>query len=84
MLLWEMTPMTRTRGGRDQQTWRVEFDEWQELPPSRKRLLLQAVGDCGGEWWGNGKAEFWSREAALEAVGVAAGLGLLGRFMERV
>jgi hypothetical protein len=66
------------------QSWFVEFDEWSTLPRTRQRLLLSAVGDCGGEWWGQGKAEFWTRDAAIEALGKAAGLGLSGRLKEAV
>ena len=46
--------MSLARVWHDGQSWKVEFDGWRALPRDRKRLLLFAVGDCGGEWWGQG------------------------------
>jgi hypothetical protein len=63
--------------------WRIDFEEWKGLSHGQRHLLLVAIGECGGEWWGNGKVEFWSREAALEAIGMAAGLGVVTRLPAR-
>ena len=56
----------------DGPSWRVEFAEWRSLSHDQRRRLLVVIGDCRGEWWGAGTAEFWSRQAALEAIGMAA------------
>jgi hypothetical protein len=45
------------------QGWRLEFD-WTGLSHQQKRRLLTIVGDCGGEWWGRGRAEFGGRDDA--------------------
>jgi hypothetical protein len=44
------------------------------LPRESQIRLLIAIGDCDGEWWGNGRAEFSTMEDAVRAAGWAARL----------
>lgn len=68
----------------DRPSWRVEFSEWKTLSHEQRRRLLVVIGDCAGEWWGAGLADFSDRQAALEAIGMAADvLGLMPRLHVR-
>jgi hypothetical protein len=63
------------------QGWRLEF-EWLELSREQKRQLLTLVGDCGGEWWGRGRAEFSGRADALRCLkSVSSDRGIRGRLL---
>jgi hypothetical protein len=62
--------------------WMVEFAGWAHLSREHRRLLLAVVGDCAGEWWGDGRAEFWSRGAALSAMTMAVKIGVLPSVLE--
>lgn len=53
--------------------WRLDF-EWSSLSPEQRARLLVVIGDCDGEWWGEGRAEFPSCEAAVKVVAFAARL----------
>jgi hypothetical protein len=59
----------------DPRTWTVEFDGWKDLSTDQKRFLLTVIGDCSGEWWGEGRAAFWCRQAALDAITRVIALG---------
>jgi hypothetical protein len=57
------------------EAWSVQFDGWDTLSHEQKSFLLKVIGDCAGEWWGAGRAMFWSRQAALEAITRTIALG---------
>ena len=57
------------------EAWSVQFDGWETLSREQKSFLLIVIGDCAGEWWGAGRAMFWSRQAALEAITRTIALG---------
>jgi hypothetical protein len=68
----------------DRPSWRVEFPEWRTLSNEQRRRLLVVIGDCAGEWWGAGRAEFWSRQSALEAIDMASDmLGIMPHLLVR-
>jgi hypothetical protein len=56
------------------QKWRLDFSGWETLGLKQRALLLIAIGDCNGEWWGSGRAEFATSEDAMKAAGRAVGL----------
>jgi hypothetical protein len=68
----------------DRPSWRVEFSEWRGLSHEQRLQLLKVIGECSGEWWGAGMADFVDRQAALAAIGMAADvLGLMPRLRVR-
>jgi hypothetical protein len=52
---------------------RLEFP-WHSLTAEQKARLLIAIGDCDGEWWGEGRAEFPTWAAAAKALEFAVRL----------
>lgn len=66
-----MAEVIRRSGG-----WRVRIDSWESLPPASRRKFLWIVGEHGGEWWGNGRAEFYAPGPARRCYEQISGLGL--------
>jgi hypothetical protein len=63
--------------------WKVDFG-WATLSQSQKWSLMVIIGVCRGEWWGAGRAEFPSRQAAVEAMSMAADLEITPRLLLRI
>lgn len=40
--------------------WRVELLGWENLPKTVQSSFVRMVGEWSGEWWGEGRAEFYS------------------------
>jgi hypothetical protein len=66
--------LARSMYAADPGKWRLDFAGWNALPREHQVRLLIAIGDCDGEWWGDGRAEFTSMDDAIRAAGWAARL----------
>jgi hypothetical protein len=58
--------------------YQLDFTDWMGSSYDQRRLLLTVVGECGGEWWGDGRVEFRRMEDALRAVCRLADLEMAG------